>query len=223
MYVKAIVPYIRINSSLLNGYSRVKVEITAWDYSSQYYGYIRINGYTNSVSAQSTSAPETVDLVYSAISETLDADGTYTPTNEGYTALVVTVKNGLGEFPWPEPSSYLGSCSFETKKEIIDFITLTIDSVKLLTDGLRIGDATKYTTGTVFNCDGTYNKFFFLSKGQARKKSAYVKNQISSNAWPSYAGEELPFKEMFEEFSPTTGGQGDEIARAGIYSPACHR
>ena len=117
----------------------------------------------------------------------------------------------LEAFPWPEPSSYLGSCSFETKKEIIDFITLTIDSVKLLTDGLRIGDADKYTTGTVFNCDGTYNKFFFLSKGQARKKSAYVRSQISSNAWPYYAGEELPFKQMFEEFSPTTGEQGDEI------------
>ena len=141
--------------------------------------------------------------------ETLVADGTYTPNEEGYTALVVSVKNDADIYD--EPISYLGSCSFYTKKEVIDWIGKTIDQVKLLTDGLLIGVQGDYTRGTVFNCDGRYNKFFFLSKGQARKKSSQVETWISNGSRPKYIGEEVAFKRMFEEFSPTTGGEGDEI------------
>ena len=96
--------YIRIPATLLTGHTRVKVEIKAYNsYNYQnntnYVSYIRINEYSNTVSSKSRTELETIDLVYSAYSETLAADGTYTPTNEGYTALVVTVKNGLGGFP----------------------------------------------------------------------------------------------------------------------------
>jgi hypothetical protein len=141
--------------------------------------------------------------------ETLASDGTYTPNDEGYTALVVSVKNDAQKYV--EPESYLNSCSFYTKKEVIEWIGNTIDQVKLLTDGLRIGVTGDYTRGTVFNCDGRYNKFFFLSKGQARKKSKGTLSKITDGTYPSYAGEEVAFKEMFEEFSPTQGGSGDQI------------
>ena len=141
--------------------------------------------------------------------ETLAADGTYTPDEEGYTALVVSVKNDADIYD--EPKSYLGSCSFYSKKELIDWIGKNIDQVKLLTDGLLIGVQGDYTRGTVFNCDGRYNKFFFLSKGQARKKSTQVNTWITNGTYPSYIGEEVAFKQMFEEFSPTTGGDGDQI------------
>ena len=141
--------------------------------------------------------------------ESLAADGTYTPNEEGYTALVVSVKNEADIYR--EPFSYLGSCSFYSKKELIDWIGKNIDQVKLLTDGLLIGVQGDYTRGTVFNCDGRYNKFFFLSKGQARKKSTQVNTWITNGTYPSYIGEEVAFKQMFEEFSPTTGGAGDEI------------
>ena len=141
--------------------------------------------------------------------ETLAADGTYTPSQEGYTALVVSVKNDADIYD--EPQSYLGSCSFYSKAEVIEWISKTIDQVKLLTDGLLIGVQGDYTRGTVFNCDGRYNKFFFLSKGQARKKSTRVNTLISNGTYPGYIGEEVAFKEMFEEFSPTAGGAGDQI------------
>ena len=141
--------------------------------------------------------------------ETLAADGTYTPSQEGYTALVVSVKNDADIYD--EPQSYLGSCSFYSKAEVIEWISKTIDQVKLLTDGLLIGVQGDYTRGTVFNCDGRYNKFFFLSKGQARKKSTQVNTWINNGNYPGYIGEEVAFKQMFEEFSPTTGGAGDEI------------
>ena len=141
--------------------------------------------------------------------ETLAADGTYTPSQEGYTALVVSVKNDADIYD--EPQSYLGSCSFYSKAEVIEWISKTIDQVKLLTDGLLIGVQGDYTRGTVFNCDGRYNKFFFLSKGQARKKSTQVNTWINNGTYPGYIGEEVAFKQMFEEFSPTAGGAGDQI------------
>ncbi len=141
--------------------------------------------------------------------ETLAADGTYTPNQEGYTALVVSVKNDADIYD--EPLSYLGSCSFYSKAEVIDWISKTIDQVKLLTDGLLIGVQGDYTRGTVFNCDGRYNKFFFLSKGQARKKADRVNYWINYGTYPGYIGEEVAFEQMFEEFSPTAGGAGDQI------------
>ena len=111
----------------------------------------------------------------------------------------------------PEPSGYLGACEYTTKDSIIDYISRNVKSVKLLTDGMRIGAGD--SVGTVFNCDGTYNKFFFLGKGRARKKSSGVLASINSttNAWPSYACEEVPFKFMFEQFSPTGGEEGSQI------------
>ncbi len=135
---------------------------------------------------------------------------TYKPTNEGYTALIVAVKNE-GNLVDPEPGyEYWEASEFTDSVQVVNYIRENIDSVKLLTDGMRIGDGLE--VGTVFNCDGTYNKFFFLGKGRARKKASGVLASMNSNdPWPSYACEQVPFKFMFEQFSPTTGVKGDEI------------
>jgi hypothetical protein len=132
---------------------------------------------------------------------------TYKPT-EGYTALVVAVKNDAQTY---EGETFSDAFEFTDSTSLINYIANTVDSVKLLTDGMRIGSGEG--VGTVFNCDGTYNKFFFLSKGRARKKASavYTAMGLASEPWPSYACEEGPFKYMFEQFSPTTGVRGDQI------------
>jgi hypothetical protein len=138
------------------------------------------------------------------------ANNTYRPEHEGYTALVVSVKNNTKPFK-EDLNSYFGACQYTTKDSVIDYISRNIKSVKLLTDGLRIGAGED--AGTVFNCDGTYNKFFFLGKGRARKKSSGVLSAIGNTtaAWPNYACEEVPFKYMYEQFSPTSGDSAAQI------------
>ena len=141
---------------------------------------------------------------------TVVPNNTYRPDHEGYTALVVSVKNNAQ--PYKEDlSKYLGSCQYTTKDSVISYISRNIKSVKLLTDGLRIGAGD--SVGTVFNCDGTYNKFFFLGKGRARKKTSGVLASIGNTtaAWPSYTCEEVPFKYMYEQFSPTSGDSAAQI------------
>ena len=132
---------------------------------------------------------------------------TYKPT-EGYTALVVAVKNDNQPYTG---ETFSEGWEFTDSVSLINYIEANIDSVKLLTDGMRIGSGEG--VGTVFNCDGTYNKFFFLSKGRARKKASavYTAMGLASEPWPNYACEEGPFKYMFEQFSPTTGVRGDQI------------
>ena len=132
------------------------------------------------------------------------------PFEDGYTALIVSLYNDTTKI-YPEPDAYDGSWEFTNTSDLIDYIRDNIQSVKLLTDGLRIGSRDDYSIGTVFNCDGTYNRFFLLGKGQARKKSPQLLANIANGYWPSYCGEEGPFKTMFEEFSPTTGAKGSDI------------
>jgi len=142
-----------------------------------------------------------------ATTTNIAADGTYKPNAEGYTAVMVSVKDNAQIEP--ENWDLGGSGEFKTKGELIAYITRNINSVKLLTDGMRIGEG--YKIGTVFNCDGTYNKFFILGKGQSRKKFPEVQNNINNGTWLSYTGEEVAFKQMYEEFSPTSGRRGDDI------------
>ena len=130
---------------------------------------------------------------------------TYIPDEEGYTVLVVKLKNDLTLEP--DDPNYSMSSFFDSKQQIIDYFTNNVDSIKLLTDGLRIG--TGEDVGTVFNCDGIYNRFFFLSKGQARQKADIV--NIRETTGGHLLGEAVPFKFMYEEFSPTGGQAGADI------------
>ena len=188
---------IRIAARKFEGHNRITVSVTGngyfqlCEYSDS---YPRING----TDSRTIEFPAVVNTEY------------YKPFNEGYTAIMLSIKNN-GQI-YQEPTAYLGACEFTTKAEVVNYIKNNIKSVKILTDGLRIGAGEDI--GTVFNCDGTYNKFFFLSKGRARKKSSGVLATIgnTSATWPSYACEEVPFKFMFEQFSPTGGDEGDQIS-----------
>ena len=197
---------IRIEADKFTGHSSITVTVVArFSSSSLSSGNLYISNSARYWTLNSSDGTYSRTINFPAVVAT----NTYRPDHEGYTALVVAVKNNTKIHP--EPSDYLGACEYTTKDSIIDYISRNIKSVKLLTDGLRIGAGDEI--GTVFNCDGTYNKFFFLGKGRARKKSSGVLASIglSSNPWPSYASEEVPFKYMFEQFSPTGGGEGDQI------------
>jgi hypothetical protein len=146
------------------------------------------------------------------------------PYEEGYTLLMVAVKDELnlvgsdtrqqtGTSGWLNPQPTYGtfmSNFFTQPSELINYIGDNVASVQLLTDGLRIGE--NLEIGTVFNISGTYNRFFILGKGQAREKDEWViQQQNSYSPYKIIAGERVPFKEMFEEFSPTSGLAGSEI------------
>ena len=140
------------------------------------------------------------------------------PYEDGYTVLVVALNNDITIEP--EPSPHLAT-QYTTKAELINYFKNNIEYVKLLSDALRIGNESDKTSGTVFNCDGRYNKFFFLGKGQARKKSPRIIERCANggfrnnyNQWVTYESwycESVPFEEMFEQFSPTSGEADSEI------------
>ena len=107
-------------------------------------------------------------------------------SNEGYTVLMVALKNDCAPAYTDNQPHH-----FSNTSQLINYIGNNIESVELLTDGLRLGSGEN--RGTVFNISGTYNKFFFLSKGRARDNRDKGK------------GYEVPFEDMFEQFSPTDG------------------
>lgn len=198
---------ITIDGSLLSGCTQITVTMQCRRYRNNSQNTtITIDGTTQNV-ANTTYSPYTWNV-------TLPEEGAFvqgtvqTPSEEGYTALIVSVKDDAK--PATEDPSY--GCYYSSKQDYVDYIAARIKSVQLLTDGLRIGSVEEHTSGTVFNCAGTYNKFFIISKGQAREKSDWVKSQMSGyNPYPWYTGEVFPFQTMFEQFSPTTGLSGSQI------------
>ena len=124
------------------------------------------------------------------------------PYEEGYTILMVSVKE---ELTLRQNDNY-GSYEFPNASSLITYIGNNIASVQLLTDGLRIGEGMR--AGTAFNISGNYNRFFMLGKGQARQKTEWVTNNETAN---TVYGERVPFKSMFEQFSPTDGSENSQI------------
>lgn len=118
------------------------------------------------------------------------------PTQEGYTVFLVSVKNSATPIANNAGIGNNTYSQFDTRVQLVEYIGSQIDSVKLLTDGMRVGDG--IDRGTVFNYWGTLNRFFLLSKGQSRKSQTAYKS--------------VPFENMFEEFSPTDGSEGSQTA-----------
>lgn len=187
---------ITIPASLTVGYPNVEVVLTAAAYN--YKATASVGGTEQQIKYSSF---EDYGWNFNATSPITYASNTYKPTEEGYTAIAVALKDTA--YLAPEPSAFGNSSAYMTKDSVINYIAKNIEFVKLLTDGLRITDQGG-NPGTVFNCDGTYNKFFFLGKGKARQKGAEVKTNISNGTYPYYAGEDVIFWPLFEEFSPTT-------------------
>ncbi len=203
---------IRIPASFFEGYNSITISVTGYCYSTSYTGEVWIANYGNDgrsyFTSTSRTSPNTLTATINFPAKVNES--TYMPDEEGYTALLVQVKNN-GQI-YDEPSAYIGAFEFTDSVDVINYISNNIKSVQLLTDGMRIGEGED--VGTVFNCSGTYNKFFFLGKGRARKKSSGVLASINLTGnlkWPSYACEQGPFKYMFEQFSPTGGEAGQQI------------
>ena len=185
---------ITIPASVTAGYPNVEIVINA---ATTYTATASVTGGAQ----QSIRYTNYIDYAwnFNAVTPEVFADDTYAPNKDGYTALVVSLKNT--PYLAPEPSGFGGSTAYTQPSEIINYIEQNIQFVKLLTDGLRITDAGG-NPGTVFNCDGTYNKFFFLGKGKARQKGTEVQSYINNGTWPDYTGECVIFWPMFEDFSP---------------------
>jgi len=151
----------------------------------------------------------------------ISAEDVTPPYEDGYTILMVAVNDNLhlvgndtrqqtGTNFWGNPTyDTFQSNIFTQPSELLQYIRDNVASVQLLTDGLRIGEG--QTQGTAFNISGTYDRFFMLGKGQARKKDSWVIGQENSYDYPILAGERVPFKQMFEQFSPTNGKPDSEI------------
>lgn len=105
------------------------------------------------------------------------------PTQEGYTTLLVKVKE-----TWNKANA-VGSDGL-TKSDVIGEISNGIESVQLLTDAMRFNNGSN--PGTLYKLTGSGNRFFFLSKGRARKTSG------------TSVAERDPFMGMYEEFSPVS-------------------
>lgn len=113
------------------------------------------------------------------------------PDEEGYTVLLVAVKNGFN----PDLNNPRYVSQIANYRDLVQYISESIDFVQLLTDGMRVGS--DKNAGTLFPVQGSFNRFFFLGKGQARKQKRADKMMP-------------PFLNMFEQFSPTDGNTGDK-------------
>ncbi|MDY3077489.1 MAG: hypothetical protein SOW62_05045, partial [Sodaliphilus sp.] len=122
--------------------------------------------------------------------------GNYKPNEEGYTTLIVKVKDD-----WkPVMKQNL------SQDETLNYIANSIESVQILTDGVYIpatgADGKKNPNpGAVYRLSGNANRLFFMTKGRGRAVPGWNSYEVIR----SYA----PFNGMFEEYSPVavSGGQ----------------
>lgn len=128
--------------------------------------------------------------------------GDYKPNEEGYTTLIVKVKD-----TWTP--------SLETdlsKKETLKYIANSIESVQILTEGIYIPtigtDGKKNPNpGAIYRLSGNANRLFFMSKGRGR--AGVNKNFLGHVTSVETIHDYAPFNGMFEEYSPVavSGGQ----------------
>lgn len=123
-------------------------------------------------------------------------EGDYKPNEEGYTTLIVKVKDD-----WKPVMKHNLS-----QDETLNYIANSIESVQILTDGVYIpatgADGKKNPNpGAVYRLSGNANRLFFMTKGRGRAVPGWNSYEVIR----SYA----PFNGMFEEYSPVavSGGQ----------------
>ena len=155
-------------------------------------------------------------VYYGAIGEGWDISGSsdtqYKSTEEGYTMLFVALKDSYADYC--TAARLASKPYFSTKADVIELIENTIDSVFVVTEGIRVNEGTT-NAGAVFNVKGYFNRFFFMTKGRANDIT-YGQGQYST--WRSAAtsltgasyypaadehyGTMPLFNQMFEQFSP---------------------
>lgn len=123
--------------------------------------------------------------------------GNYKPNEEGYTTLLVKVKDS-----WkPNPNNMSENLD---KDQTMSYIAEAIESVQILTDGVYIpatgADGKKNPNpGAVYRLSGSASRLFFMSKGRGRE---WDKTVIHNYA---------PFNGMFEEYSPVAVSNSGQL------------
>ena len=209
--------YFSIPASAINGYSNIRVVVT---------GLLRADSYTDdeghtvhyddgvltmNVNNQNKKWT-TSSASYEFNIRPTQATGTVTPPSEnGYTALIVKVKDNINFDHVNDEFTYSWS-------DITNFFGKYVKSIQLLTDGMRVSEGTE-SSGTVFAYTGVLDKFYFISKG----KMAWLSSLESSRA-----ADRAPFYSMYEEFSPYLESENTNRTdlyadmRAGEYYPVQH-
>lgn len=192
---------------------------------------ITVNGVTKTLTSELADYTWDNVVVYEAPQQGGFVQGTVVapdPSLDGYTVVLVALKDKAEMTLETELyDNSVSSTHFEQKSQLITYFRNNIEYVRLLTDGLRIGDESTHTSGTVFNADGRLNRFFFLGKGQARKKAQRMLDRIAAGArwntddgylyYQDWFGEDVPFEEMFEQFSPTSVKVSDESQTTDLF------
>lgn len=126
--------------------------------------------------------------------------GDYTPNEDGYTTLLVKVKDS-----WtPSVKESL------SQQSTLQYVSDAIESVQILTDGVYIpatnaNGGKNVNPGVVYRMSGSANRFFFISKGRGRSWGwGSSKNGV-------IISEYAPFNGMFEEYSPVAVSGGKQI------------
>ena len=180
---------------------------SAWDYTN----------HSSSGSPVQSTIYRSDQVYYGPIDGAWNIPGTnvnqYLPNEEGYTVLLVAVNDTVSTLGGSR-SGFSNSAA--GRDSLYNYLAANIDSVMLLTDGLRVGDQAAKTSGTLYNISGTLNRFFFLGKGQARK-NYWQDVTYDGYSFPAYFAETAPFDRMFEQFSPTSSTISESSSTDDFY------
>lgn len=168
---------------LQNDYGYARVRVFCRPSSSSYNGVILAIG-------NDTYDYEAAELTYTSGYVSIisyDFPGTITPPDDnGYTIMMVRLKDGINYDPEVLPVQYT-----TTTEELRNYFTTYFKDIQLLTDGMRVGDGGD-NPGTMFAYSGDLNRFFLLGKG----KMFYY------SSLDEIPYDRAPFYSMYEEFSP---------------------
>ncbi|MBR1882936.1 MAG: hypothetical protein IJ808_08020 [Muribaculaceae bacterium] len=144
----------------------------------------------------SNNNTQTIETIYTNSGMTsTPTNQHFKPDNEGYTVLLVQMKDS-----WTKPTSSMYSSDYATYEQLYNLFSNAFESIQLIPEGVRVTDNTDVMNdGALFNINAQdVNKFFILSKGQARLNGSTL----------SLA----PFAQMYEQFSPnqTNDSKGKE-------------
>jgi len=173
--------------------------------------------------------PGTIEQIGYSNNRRFDLDQ-YKPTQQGYTLLLIEEKDSYSaSTPYPTQ----GSNAYEN---LCRYFAQAIKSVRVVSQSVRTNEGTALA-GTLFKLNvDDLNRFFFLSKGQARmfknpnswdwwgnvngyynypyyyySDNTYYDQEASSNN--AIASSSMyPFYHMFEQFSPAEGTNGETLA-----------
>lgn len=189
----------------------------------------RNNNYTYSyVDSYGWNIPGTIERINNSNTNRRFDFDQYKPATEGYTLLLIEEKdnyNASTAYPTQGSTAYENLCRYFAQ---------AIKSVRVVSQSVRTNEGTALA-GSLFKLNvENLNRFFFLSKGQAR---SYYNN---NSYWYPYLNEGTyydqeantermrPFYHMFEQFSPTVGNNGEILAdvllamRRGETPPVVH-